>query len=88
MTFPKRAVKIASGEKKMEFSGDKLESRVVFYNTKLVSKITDDRWDEVLSECRDHDMDVIESGDEAGNMSMLDHVAGDIFDLESPVKKK
>lgn len=72
----------------MDFSGDKLESRVVFYNNKLVSKIKEDRWDEVLSECRDHDMDCIESGDEAGDVSMLDHVAGDVFDLESPAKIK
>jgi hypothetical protein len=34
------------------------------------------------------DMDDIPSGDEAGDASMLDNVAGDVFDLESPGKHK
>ena len=49
----------------MAFSGDKLDTHVVFYN-KLVSKITEEWWDEVLSKCRGHDTDDIELGDEVG----------------------
>ena len=71
----------------MAFSGDTLDTHVIFYN-KLVSKITEEWWDEVLSECRGHDTDDIELGDEAGDVSMLDLVAGDVFDLESLAKNK
>ena len=71
----------------MAFLGDKLDTRVVFYN-KLVLKIMEEWWDKVLSECRGHDTDDIESGDKVGDVSMLDLVAGNVFDLESPVKNK
>ena len=71
----------------MAFSGDTLDTCVIFYN-KLVSKVTEEQWDEVLSECRGHDTDDIELGDEVGDVSMLDLVAGDVFDLESLVKNK
>jgi hypothetical protein len=81
-------VKIASGEKTMEFLGDNLGSRVTLFNEKLISKIKEDRWDEVLLQCMLQDMDDIPSGNEAGDASMLDNVAGDVFDLESPGKHK
>ena len=48
----------------------------------------EEQWDEVLSEFRGHDTDDIELGDEAGDVSMLDLVAGDVFDLESLAKNK
>jgi hypothetical protein len=81
-------VKIASGEKTMEFSGDNLGSRVTLFNEKLISKIKEDRWDEVLLQCTSQDMDDIPSGNKAGDASMLDNVASDVFDLESPGKHK
>jgi hypothetical protein len=76
------------GEKKTDFSGDNLQSRVVFFSSKLVSKVAEERWDEVLAECADNNMDMIESGNEMGDISMLDFVAGDVFDLTSPTKNK
>jgi hypothetical protein len=81
-------VKIASSEKTMEFSGNNLGSRVTLFNKKLISKIKEDRWDEVLLQCTSQDMDDIPSGNEVGDASMLDNVAGDVFDLESPGKHK
>lgn len=83
-----RGAKIATGEKKTDFSGDNLGSRVIFFSSKLISKVTEERWDEVLAECMDNNMDMIESGDEMGDVSMLDLVAGDVFDLASPTKNK
>ena len=38
-------------------------------------------------QCLSHGVEDIQSGDENNDMSMLDHVAGDFFDLESPGKK-
>jgi len=81
-------VKIASGEKVMEFSGDNFGSHVTLFNEKLVSKIKEDCWNEVLLQCTLQDMDDIQSGDEVGDVSMLNHVASDAFDLESPGKPK
>jgi hypothetical protein len=81
-------VKIASGEKTMEFLGDNLGSRVTLFNEKLISKIKEDHWDEVLLQCTSQDIDDIPSSDEAGDALMLDNVAGDVFDLESPGKYK
>jgi hypothetical protein len=72
-------VKIASSEKTKEFSGDNLGSRVTLFNEKLISKIKEDRWDEVLLQCTSQDMDDILSGDEAGDALMLDNVAGDVL---------
>ena len=81
-------MKIASGEKAMEFSGDNFGSCVSLFQEKLVSKIKEDCWDEVLLQCTSQDMDDIQSGDEMSNILMLDHVAGDVFDLESSGKPK
>ena len=47
--------------------------------------MTDERWDEVLAECTDNNMDMIESGNEMGDISILDV---DVFDLASPTKNK
>ena len=81
-------MKFASGEKVMEFLGNNCGSHVTLFNKKLVSKIKEDHWNEVLLQCTSQDMDDIQSGDEVGDVSMLDHVASDVFDLESPGKPK
>jgi hypothetical protein len=58
-----------------------LDARITLFNDKLVSKINDDHWREVLSQCIPEGMDDIQSGDEHGDMLMLDYIAGDILIL-------
>lgn len=82
-----RAVKHVAGEQLVAFSGDNLGTRVTLFNEKLVSKINEDRWNEVLSKCMPKGIDDIESGDEGGDRSILDHIGGDVFDFESPGKR-
>jgi hypothetical protein len=50
--------------------------------------MNDDYWREVLSQCIPEGMDDIWSGDENGDVLMLDHIAGNIFVFESPGKHK
>jgi hypothetical protein len=81
-------VKIVAGEKMLAFLGENLDARIILFNDKLVSKINDDHWGEVLSQCIPEGMDDIRSGNKHGDVSMLDHIAGDIFDFGSPGKHK
>jgi hypothetical protein len=81
-------MKIVAGEKMPAFSGENLDARITLFNDKLVSKINDDRWREVLSQCIPEGMDDIQSGDKHGDVSMLDHIAGNILDFKSPGKHK
>ena len=69
------------------FSGDKLGTRVSLINEKLISKVNEDRWNEVLLECTPKGIDDFQSGDEGGDRSILDHIGGDVFDFESPGKR-
>ena len=83
------AVKHMAGEQLVAFSGDKLGTRVTLFNEKLISKVNEDRWNEVLLECTPKGIDDFQSGDEleGGDRSILDHIGGDVFDFESPGKR-
>jgi hypothetical protein len=61
-------VKIVAGEKIPAFSGENLDARITLFNDKLVSKINDDHWREVLSQCIPEGMDDIQSGNEHGDV--------------------
>ena len=44
--------KLPEEKKKTDFSGDNLQSScIIFFSSKLVSKVTEERWDEDLAEC-------------------------------------
>ena len=76
-------MKMVLGNTAIEFSGNNFGFCVTLFNEKLISKIKEDCWDEVLLQCMLQDsMDDIQSGDEMGDVSMLDHVAGDMFVLD------
>ena len=69
------------------FLGNKLGTRVNLINEKLISKVNEDRWNEVLLECTPKGIDDFQFGDEGGDRSILDHIGGDVFDFESLGKR-
>ncbi len=70
---------------KKPFSGEHYAARVYFFRDQVVSCIDEDRWKEVLLECKCKGITTNDTVDDevVNEASTLNHVGANIFDLKN-----